>query len=222
MRLRARRFPFHFVLRRNFSVGRELVQHVRQRFRVHQPVLDRHFQHLRQQRVPSDGCASARAIALVQLFAQPVRCSDRFLRGPASPTGLSVGKPPPIGSMPNANSLSKVFVERSHSEGPFCQQVPVKRLDVADVENDAMAFGNRPVIHGLFPNDLERPHRCGCELQSGGCAGRDGCGQRCQELPYSNLPPLGCRFRLKDARKFSAGRKSEYDGPPATWSCQSK
>src|SRR5215471_17544088 len=43
----------------------------------------------------------------------------------------------------------------AQSERALGQQIPVKRLDMADVKYDAVALGNRPVVYCVFPNQLE-------------------------------------------------------------------
>jgi hypothetical protein len=46
-------------------------------------------------------------------------------------------------------------LKRPQPERALGQQIPVKRLYMPNVENDAVSFRNRPVVHRFFANHLE-------------------------------------------------------------------
>lgn len=46
-------------------------------------------------------------------------------------------------------------VERAKAEGTATEEVPVKRFDMAEIENEAVPLGDWPVVKGLFANERE-------------------------------------------------------------------
>jgi len=50
----------------------------------------------------------------------------------------------------------KLRMERSEAERTFAQKVPVKRLKMPDIEDDAMSFRNGAVVEGIGPDDREQ------------------------------------------------------------------
>ena len=63
--------------------------------------------------------------------------------------GLSVGRPPPTGSIPKAKSLSKAASSHAEFERA-AQQIPVKSFEMAEIKNQAMAFRNRALVEGVW------------------------------------------------------------------------
>jgi hypothetical protein len=41
-------------------------------------------------------------------------------------------------------------------EDAFVKQIPIERLKVSDIKDDAMPFGNRPLIEGVRSNQTEK------------------------------------------------------------------
>ena len=68
--------------------------------------------------------------------------------------GLSVGKPPPTGSIPNANSLSRSLSCDEDSQRP-AQEIPVECLQMPQVKNQPVALRNRPVVKRIRRQQLE-------------------------------------------------------------------
>ena len=46
-------------------------------------------------------------------------------------------------------------LKRPQPERTFRQQIPVKRFYMSHVENNAVSFGDRPVVYRLFANHAE-------------------------------------------------------------------
>jgi len=96
----------------------------------------------------------------------------------------------------------------AQTKGTVGEQVPVKCFDVADIKNDAMAFGDGPVIHGLFADDAKDIVCSGSGIQEAGLkvvSDADGGGD-CSHIVN---PFFRCRFREKDAPKIGVGRLVE-------------
>ena len=92
------------------------------------------------------------------------------------------------------------------------QQVPVERVDMADVKNDPVALVDGPVVHGLILNDLKDVVGASAGFHEPGLqvvTDADGAA----EYSHAKTPLLGCRFRPKDAPNISAGRQNGYDVP---------
>jgi len=46
-------------------------------------------------------------------------------------------------------------LKRPQAKGALGQQVPIERFDVSYIENNAVPFGDGPVVHRFFANDAE-------------------------------------------------------------------
>src|SRR5262249_21738342 len=88
-------------------------------------------------------------------------------------------------------------METFQSECALAQQIPVKCLDVAQVENDAMALGDRPLVVRIVAQNLEQfiariSRVCQSQLifvASTNCSGE--CSHD-KSLPLMLLPREGC------------------------------
>src|SRR4051794_39076925 len=67
-----------------------------------------------------------------------------------------------VGRQASANridSKSKKLIECGvkglQAKRALRQQIPVESFNVPNIKNDAMAFGNRPIIQRVFPYDTE-------------------------------------------------------------------
>jgi len=121
---------------------------------MHEAVLDGHFQHGDQVWMP---------------FGRPVQSSldgsIQFLAEPAVITVHFVARRPIHGRVRwqaaayRVNSKSKELVEYpvkgAQSKSAISEQIPVKGLDMPDIENDPVSLRNRPVIQGFFPDDAK-------------------------------------------------------------------
>jgi osmoprotectant transport system ATP-binding protein len=97
-------------------------------------------------------------------------------------------------------------VKGAQSEGAVPEQIPIKRLHVPDVKNNAVPLGNGPLVHGLFANQTEELVGSHAGVKQAGVKvvpDADSCG-KCSHLRFT--PSFGCSFRAKDAPKFGAGR----------------
>src|SRR5438876_1190882 len=149
VRLHAMRFPGSSFRSGNLAVARQPVQHVRQRFRLHQPVLNRYFQHGDQLRMPFFRPLQRMLDRAIQLFSQtPVVALDFFACRPIRRCIRWQS------SVHRVNAKRKQAVEgplkRPQSKRPLREQVPIKSLDVPDVKNKAVSLGDGPVVYRLF------------------------------------------------------------------------
>ena len=153
--LHARRFPRHFFRATNLFFRRQPVQHVSQRFRMHQAMFDGHVEHLQRVRMAFLGPLQRMFDGAVEFFAHALLIAGHFrqrrpilrwVRGQSAADGIDAER----------KKFIKSPVERAQTKGALREQVPVKRLDMANVENDAMSLGDGPIVEGFFANDLEK------------------------------------------------------------------
>ncbi len=143
----------------NFSRDRQIVQQIRQRLRVHQPVFDRDMQQRAVGDLRSACCAAPRRHSAPSSSASRTRrlyFSTRAMFG-QSP-GMSVGSPSPTGSIPNAKSLSK-SASRDCKAQRGREQIPVKRLQVTEIKDQPMTFRDRAVVKRVRRQALETARR---------------------------------------------------------------
>src|ERR1700685_2716880 len=155
VRFRARRFPHRFLRRSNFPICRLLMQHVRQRLRMHQPMLDRNFDHREQQRMPFRRIGKRSRDRPIQFIAQSLVVRiDLFALRPVRRLIARQSSADWVDS--KRKQLIECLVKRLQPERPLRQQIPVERFDVPNVKNDAMPLRDRTVVQRLFTHDLEQ------------------------------------------------------------------
>src|SRR5690348_12462655 len=121
-----------------FAVDRELVQHVAQSFDMHEPVLDSDVQDLHEFATALVRFHGERPEPLIDRLAQAsVVALDLLTHRPV--LGLVARQP----SADRIDSESKEFVELrrkgSRVEKTAVEEVPLERLEMAEIKNDAMA-----------------------------------------------------------------------------------
>ena len=136
----------------NLSLRRQPVQHVRQRLRVHQPVLDRHFQHSYQLRMSFLRTRERMLNRMIQFTPQaPVVNLHLIPLGPiAWPV---VGQSPSNRVNPKRKKIIKRPLPRAQSKRALRKQVPIERLDVSQIKDDSVSFWNGPVVNGFFSHN---------------------------------------------------------------------
>ena len=130
---------------RDAPLAREVVQDVAEGLRVHEPVLDRHLQ----------GVEWRARQQFVHLLAHLVDVSPRLLE--ARPVFGAIGREL---ARRRVDAEREQVVERgvngAEAQRPAPNQVPVERLDVPEVEEDAMTLGDRAVEVGFRSNLIEK------------------------------------------------------------------
>src|SRR6267142_5327503 len=87
----------------------------------------------------------------IQLLTQPPVVTRHFLA--RRPIRWRIRRQPaPNGINAERKQMVKGPLKRPQSERAIPQQIPVERLHVSDVKDNAMSLGYRPVIHGFFPD----------------------------------------------------------------------
>src|SRR5205085_4964392 len=104
---------------------------------------------------------------LVQLGTQPPIIGLDFLA--LGPIGRFIGRQTAANRI---NSKGKQFV-KSRMKGlqpkrALRQQIPIERFYVAEIENDAMALGNRTIIQRFVANDVEQLIGTGASIDQAG------------------------------------------------------
>ena len=152
----------------NLPVMRKLVKHVGERLRVHEPVLDRHLedQAVLEQRVRGTRKVGARQAGVDRLPHALVVALDLVQRGPCG--GRLVGQAAVGGIDPEGEQLVERLVEGFAPRGAAPDQVPVEGLEVPDVEDDAVALEDRPIVEGLAANDAEQRVGAGARIAQAG------------------------------------------------------
>src|SRR6266567_649377 len=136
--------------RRNLPLGWPLVQHIRQGFRVHEPMLYSHVQ---------DDFAR-----ILPAARRPLRTEDpvKFLAD-AEVIGIDLREARPVGGLVRRKAAAhridaeckeaiELLVSGSEAQRLACYKIPVECLEVAEVEDNSVPFSNRPVIQ-RFPGD---------------------------------------------------------------------
>ena len=73
----------------------------------------------------------------------------------ANPLGVSVGKPPPTGSMPKAKSLSNSGSCRFEAQRP-AQKIPIESFQMPEIKNQAMTFRDGPFVKRIRRQQFEQ------------------------------------------------------------------
>ena len=131
------------------------MQHVGERFRVHQTMLDRDVKHLHQLRMAFFRALESMLDGLIKFFTQALVVALDF-RARRPIFGRVRWKAAADGVDPERKKVVESSMEGTQPESPLRQEVPVEGFDVAYVENDAVALGDGPVIEGLFADQLEK------------------------------------------------------------------
>ena len=144
-RLHARCFPGDVLGARNLFVGREPVEHVGQRLRMHQAMLDGDVEHLHQVGMAFLRPLQSALDGTVEFFTDALVVTFHF--GSRGPICRRVRRQSVAdGVDPKGKELIESGVEGTETESALRKQVPVKGFDVADIKNDAVPLRDRPVV----------------------------------------------------------------------------
>ena len=105
---------------------------------MHQPVFDGDVQQLLR-RTGERG---------VKLIAHAAVVASQFVERRGQSAGWSCGLCPTGGSIPNAKQMVKGWMECVKPDG-LAQEVPVEGFQMTDVKDDAVPFGNGPVVQRI-------------------------------------------------------------------------
>jgi hypothetical protein len=141
----------------DFSLERQLMQHVGQRLNMHQPMLNRNVQQ----------GIERKSITLVGFPGFGSR--HHFIQGNPDPTHVLTYafKRRPVRWLIRWQAAShrvdaeckqavELRVETSQTKYFFLQKIPIKSLQMSDVEDDSVTLGNRPIVNSLRPDDFKQ------------------------------------------------------------------
>ena len=142
--------------RRNLPVGGQLVQHVRQGFRVHEAMLNRHVQD-----------NFVRIFPKARRRLRPLTEDLVKLLADTMVIGLDLRETRPVGGLIRReatahwiNAKCKKTIEfpvsRFKAQRLAGNKIPVECLEVTEVEDDSVPLSNRPVIHRLRADDSKQ------------------------------------------------------------------
>ena len=199
--------PSHFFGAANLFSGRHAMQHVGERFGMHQTMFDGYMEHGEQMWMAFPGALESALDRGIQCIAQASVVALDFEAG--GPIGRCVfGQAAADGIDSKGKELIESRVEGAQAKRAMRQQIPVERLEVPDVENDAVPFRNGAVVQSLFANQSKKVIGLGAGVKQTGVqvvADADGGGESCS---HGVDPFFRCHFREKDAPKIGVGRRT--------------
>src|ERR1700731_176883 len=111
------------------------MQHIPEGFGMHQAVLDGYFEHRSQLRVAFVWLAQGLVYRFVQLVAYGMHVGGNFIT--LRPVRRSIGRQSAADRIDaKRKQLIKGTLERPYAKCSFGEQVPVKRFQMSDIENN--------------------------------------------------------------------------------------
>src|SRR5579883_2605302 len=139
----------------DFALDREAMEHIGERFRVHEAVLDGDFEHGGELGMAFGGMGERLLDCEIQLVANAADVALDFLA--AGPIGWCIARETAAdGIDAEGEELIKGAVKGREAKGAAGEQVPVEGLHMTEIKDDAMALRNGAVVEGFFTDDLEQ------------------------------------------------------------------
>jgi len=183
----------------DFAVVRKAMEQVGERFRVHEAVLDCGFEHFQKLWVALAGMFERGVDGRIHFFAKAgVVMVDFAARGPVERAIIREASTDWVNA--EGEEVIERRIEGAQTEGSTAEEVPVERLDVAQIKNEAMAFGYGAVVDGVFTDERKNFVGTSARMDEPGLKiiADANCGGRCHWFS----PSVGCRRREKDAPEF--------------------
>ena len=204
---RARGFPRHFFRATNLFICRQPVQHVGERFGVHQAMLNGHVEHLHQMGMALFGARKGMFDGAIEFFTD-ARVVARYFLARRPVFGLVFRQAATDRIDAEGKESIEGRMEGPQPEGALREQVPVEGFDMAQVKNNAMPLWNGPVVQCLFLDQLEKFVGSRAGFQQAGMkivTDADSGGSECS---HGVAPFVRCQVRQKDAPKIGVGRRT--------------
>jgi len=130
-----------------FHSERQVMQHVGERFNVHQPMFNRYVEQSGQRKAVR-GCAGIESYPLKLMVEGTADIAyiiaDRVLGGPVR---RQIGWKLAANRIDAEGKETIIFgVDAPQSKGALAEQIPIKGFEMSDIKDDAVPLGNRPFI----------------------------------------------------------------------------
>ena len=125
---------------------RQPMQHVSKSLRMHEPMLDCDPEDLVMRGVVQASIHGLAHVVVVLQYLSYRRPVARFVVRKVSGSGINTKRKQSI----------EFFLTRIHAECTGTYQIPVKRLQMPEVEDDAVALRNRTIVESLRLNQLKQ------------------------------------------------------------------
>src|SRR5271155_1394465 len=142
---------------RNFLIKRQLMQHVSQSFKMHQPVFDGHLKQSSQRETVA-GRGNISEISSRQLFVQRAAGSVHIV------VHIAQGRPirRNVGRQTSAHGIDaeskepvKLGLHTLQTEDTIPEQIPVERFEVSDIKDNPVALRDRPLVEEFAANNIK-------------------------------------------------------------------
>lgn len=167
------RLPNRLPRAGNFAVNGEAMNHIGEGLGVHETVLDGDFEHGGQLGMTLGWMSERFVDGGIQLAANAGYIAVDFI-APRPIGGSVLGETAVNGIDAEGEESIEGALKRREAKRAVAEQVPVESFNVAEIKNDAMAFGNGAIVNRLFANDLEQLIRARASLLQAGLQGVTG------------------------------------------------